>query len=76
MFDFTPLETFAVIVICVLVIVFYVRRFWFWFWKVTKLLSQFDVVAQTTTDTNEDIKDLSAKLEEIKQSLEELKTRS
>ncbi len=73
MFDFTPLQNIAIFVIFILVVVFYIRRFWFWFWKVTKLLTQFDLVLQTTVSTNEVVMEMQQKLNTMKQAIDEIK---
>ena len=72
MFDFTPLQNIAIFVIVLLIAIFYIRRFWFWFWKVTKLLTQFDLVVETTHSTNEEVKAIKVTLDELKNSLGKL----
>ncbi len=73
MFDFTPLQNIALFVIFILVFIFYARRFWFWFWKSGKLMTQFDAIIQPTETTNETVKEMNAKLDEMQQSLEQIK---
>lgn len=73
MWELTLLQKSIIAVVIVLLIAFYLRRFWFYFWKVNKLLSQFDEVKEITCSTNETVKKIQEKLEKIEKNLSEKK---
>lgn len=73
---FSPLQTAIAVIIVVFFIVFYLRRSWFWFWKVTKLFKQFEDVERVTFSTNEEVKELNRKVDDLMAMLENQKSNS
>lgn len=63
--DFTPVQTVLAVLIIVFFTIFYLRRSWFWFWKATRLFKQFEEVEQITYATNQEVKELHQKLNDL-----------
>lgn len=65
MLDLTLLQRSVIAIAALFFLVFYLRRFWFYFWKVNKLITQFDEVKKLTQETNEAVKEIKQKIENL-----------